>query len=144
MKRLIIAFALALSICGNVFACMGKLMPDEDFGKYSQIFIGEVSGIHLVGYEKDRLKSLSRGNDRRWFTDITQTQNLTLIVTKVLVGKPDALMKVEVGGCGVVTPNPAMLGIFFVSKEDGHVIPIYETEGKHYYELLLKLGEIGR
>lgn len=129
---------------GQAHACMAKLMPDENWEKYSEIFIGEVSGVHLIGYEKDRLKSLSRGDNQRWFTDVTQTQNLNLLVTKVFVGKPKPLLDVKVGGCGVVTPRPMMFGIFFVSKETGAIIPIYETEGELYYELLVKLGKMSR
>ena len=139
MKSII--FAILCTIGSNASACMAKLMPDENFNKYSQIFIGEVTGIHLIDYEKKRLENLSKGGNQRWFSDITQPHDLTLVVTKNFIGKPDKLFKLRVDGCGVVIPNPRMLGIFFVDKEHDLVIPIYENEGEIYYNILLKLGK---
>ena len=116
-------------------------MPVSDLDKYDQIFIAEVTGVHLVEYEKDRLKSLSQGKNQRWFTDLTQEQHLTILVTKIFSGEPARKLEVKVGGCGVVTPSPLMYGIFFVDKQKNQIIPIYENEGEIYYELLIKLGK---
>lgn len=114
-------------------------MPDENFNKYLQIFIGEITGVHLVDYEKKRLEDLSRDGNQKFIADSTQSHDLTLVVTKIFIGKPDRLLNLRVEGCGIVTPNPKMFGVFFIDKERNLVIPIYETQGEIYNDILIKL-----
>ncbi|MBC3873565.1 hypothetical protein [Undibacterium flavidum] len=130
MKKLMFAFVLCLS--SNADACFGRLIPNQDLAKYSQIFIGQISSSHFL---KVALGPASAD---------TQSQNLTVVVTKVFVGNPKASLKVRPGDCLVDQPKPMTSGIFFVNKEDGQIISIFESEGERYQEWVAKASKLAK
>ncbi|WMW81271.1 hypothetical protein RF679_03035 [Undibacterium cyanobacteriorum] len=136
--RGLIAFA-ALLFCSEAFACIGKVIPDQDLGKYSEIFQGEVSGVYLPDYESLRLQEIKNADGRMRFSDIPPSYSVRIIVTKTYAGRPKPLMKLETGGCGVRIPAPTTKGIFFIDKVTGNVIPIYESETSLYANIINKL-----
>lgn len=128
MKKLMFAFVLCLS--SNADACFGRLIPNQDLAKYSQIFIGQISSSHFLKVEPNQ------------FSEDTQSQNLTVVVTKVFVGNPKASLKVRVGDCLAVQPKPLTSGIFFVNKDGGQIVSIFESEGERYDEWLAKVSKL--
>lgn len=139
MKNFIFYILFLASASAN--ACIAKLAPDlHNLEKYSQIYIGEVTGVVLSEYESNRIKSIEKGENRKWFSDITLPHTVSAVVTKAFRGSPDIKVSYEIVGCGVVIPSPGKYGIFFVEAKSGKVIPIYENEGELYYEALVELG----
>jgi len=140
MKKLVLLILLLLPF--SAIACISKLLPDaSDFGKYHAIFTGEVTGIHLIKYEKLRMEALELKQKKyyRNFSDITLEHEITIIVNKVITGDVPKVIKVKAQGCGVGLPQMKMDGVFFLTA-DGKAIPVYGTEGQYYSELLVEVG----
>lgn len=102
----------ALLFCSETFACIGKIIPDQELGKYSEIFQGEVSGIYLPEYENLRLQEITNADGRMRISDVPPIYSVRLILSKAYSGHPIPLMKLETGGCGVRIPAPTAKGIF--------------------------------
>jgi len=122
-------------------ACSVKLLPDsDDFDKYSSIFTGEVIGIQLTEYEKRRLEVLHGGDKyQRGFSSQTLEHEITILVHKALTGNQAKKVTIKVSGCSVQIPSMYSNGIFFQTGK-GLTIPIYNSEGQYYSELLFKVG----
>jgi len=141
MKKFVVLLLLLLPISGN--ACISKLLPDvSDFGKYHAIFTGEVTGIHLIKYEKYRLEALESKQNKyyRNFSDKTLEHEITIVVNRVITGNVPKVIKVIARGCGIHLPQMKMDGVFFMSN-DGNAIPVYGIEGQYYSELLVDVGK---
>jgi len=145
MNKYILVLILVTPL--QVLACMGKTMPNlSKIDSYTSIFTGEVTGIQVTEYQKNRIEAINEGKKfNNWFSDITLEHELTIIVNKFITGSGSApqVIKIKAKGCAVQLPQMKMQGVFFI-KPDGYAIPIYALEGQRYSETLLKLGKYTR
>ena len=138
MKKLIAIILLVIATPS--YACIAKTLPNLNKpDQYTQIFIGQVTGVVLTEYEKLRKESIENGSDKKWFSDLTLNHQVNTILSKSLKGKTEILTTHNITGCAVVVPSPGMYGLFFIDKS-GRVISIYENEGELYYEHLIKVS----
>jgi len=121
-------------------ACIAKTLPDlNKLEQYTQIYIAQVTGVVLTDYQKLRKESIENGKDQYWFSDITLNHQVNAILSKSIKGKTEILTVHNITGCAIGIPSTGMYGLFFVNKF-GKVIPIYENEGKLYYDYLIKVS----
>lgn len=127
-------FMATLILSPSILACPVKRAPvSSEPDRYSAIFVGEVIGIRLSGYLKDR----DGVEHREYYTDTTPTHELEVLPIKTIKGKVPKLVTLSAGGCGILEPAPREIGLFAV-QTDGLVYPLYERE-RSYSETLIDI-----
>ncbi len=121
-------------------ACKKAFVPNEkSLSSYSSIFIGEVTGIHLVDYEAYLLKRPGS----LYVTSSTPGFETDLVIAEVLRGEvKSSSAKLTMGGCLVQVPALKQKGIFFVPKGSKTSVAILDNNPKYTHWLsLLRPGK---
>jgi hypothetical protein len=147
MKVLAVAFtAVALVAARQALACSIPHVPSESMlSSYSQIFVGDVVAVHLVEYERERLREIAEGAERQVNTHrfgVTLDHSVRVLVTHSLKGTPEPITELLIGGCGVPVPQAGEPGLFFVPS-DGRVAVVYQSDHR-FSEWLIKATKHSR
>ena len=136
IKKISTLFIFLLVVfSANAKSCMAPTYPDLDnLDKYSEIFIGEVTGATLDVYERNLLFQLRRKDRTIEVDDSKQGYMLRLVIEKQIKGKTENPYQTQILNCGIEIPSLRAHGIFFIEKETKQIIGIYESQGKIYYE----------
>lgn len=124
-------------------ACQ-RITPDrtplEDYGS---VFLGRVTGIHLVGYES----SLAREPDAYVegvgginVTDGSATVVVNAVPLGVHHGEPAKPVEVRLVGCSAPLPNLKERGLFFVHADSGSAVTVWESDEELFTYWLDRLG----
>ena len=111
-----------------------------NFSNYSDIFIGEVTGVHLNEYEKIILEDVKAGRYGPLPIKGSKDHTLHIVVTKTFTGNFNGKLVLKTGGCNIMLPTLKERGIFLIDKKTSKVLPIYESrKGGLYIEVVDKL-----
>ena len=136
-----------LVLCLIVFLSQPTLGCEEydeiDLGnleKYSEIFVGEVMGVTLDGYQASRIIEISKGLIRI-DANAFLGHRIQLLVTRQIKGESNRVIHAPIIPCSSPIPNLKMYGVFFIEEESGQIAAIYENQREYYYETLIRLSK---
>jgi hypothetical protein len=144
-----VIFSALISVSAE--ACR-NIVPDwTNFDSYESTFIGEVSGVRLIGYENKKLhldtcdQSLSDQNieciDNIAGSPIVK---LFVIPEKVFSGTVSGVQALEQVGCTRDDILPKARGIFFVNPGGTTAVVVWRSDQKEYGRWLKRLAAQGR
>lgn len=137
---------MSLLAVGQARACSVPHAPfDSMLPSYTQLFVGDVVAVHLVEYERERLREIAEGSEQRINTHragVTLDHSVRVLVTHSLRGSPESIVELLIGGCGVPIPQVGEPGLFFVPSE-GRVAVVYQSD-RRFSEWLIKATKHAR
>jgi hypothetical protein len=133
LAKSIISSVFFLAFAQPVIACRNIAPDREPLEKYSSVFLGVTTGVHLAAYERRLLK----GDPEIWngYEEVT----LNVVVSKQFLGKSAASTKVRMAGCTYSHPSLKQNSIFFVYKGTDTAVIVSDTDTKLYNFWLKKL-----
>ena len=113
-----------------------------DLSRYSAIFVGNVTAIHLVGYERSLLGEgdFEFEGESYTITDGSSEVQVTSVPVFVSSGSSNGAVSVRLVGCTTSLPSLRERGLFFVSKDGESATTVWESAGRQYHEALGALG----
>ena len=146
---LVVATLLALT-SQTAFACLGgKRMPQvNELGRYSEIRVVEVTGVHLTSYEAYQL--MRRGampwpqpqNGVEYIHPLSSTPGFEVqaLVDQTIKGPAASVTHFVLGGCAVVPPKLHDRGIVFIEPGSHYDLAVWQSEGEPYRKIAAALG----
>jgi hypothetical protein len=139
------AFLIAalLSAASEPVSACRTIAPDLlDRSSYSAIFVGDVTAIHLVGYERSLLGEGDFEFQGESYTIIDGSNEVRVTSVPVFVsaGTSQGAVSVRLVGCTTSLPALRERGLFFISKDGESAITVWESAGRQYHEALSALG----
>ncbi|WP_223786688.1 hypothetical protein [Marinicella meishanensis] len=129
MFKKLLMFVLFMS-SGYSLGCLPEKKPSLNFDRYESIYIGQVVGIHLHGYQDKTIRALRDGKEFASFPDSTPEYKVTVIPQRLLKGEAFGVEELKLFGCDVSVPAILERGIFFI-QPDQEVFVLYTTD---YYD----------
>ena len=148
-KSFSITATLLITFFVNPADACRTVRPDPNkLDRFETIFLGEVTGVRLVGREHELLGRPdgcmlgSDGKTDECFSFIGGSKPVTLYSVPITVvkGKAEKVQELQMVGCSGVHPNLNEKVLFFVNAGDHSAITILESNGKEYDEWLKRLG----
>jgi hypothetical protein len=146
----LVVTALLTLASHSAFACLGgKQMPQvNDLGRYSEIRVVEVTGVHLTSYEAYQL--MQRGampwpqpqNDVEYIYPLSSTPGFEVqaLVDQTIKGPATSVTHCVLGGCAVVPPKLHDRGIIFIEPGQHYDLAVWQSEGERYRKIAAVLG----
>ena len=141
LPALVVLVAAAL-LPGVADACR-RMAPSADaLEQYSAIFVGRVTGLHLVGYENGLIGNPDLLDPTLGAITITNGANpvaLRVAVTQPIRSASGAL-ELGLAGCTFDVPDLKDRGIFFVQPDGESALVVWEQDQSSYKQWLKQLG----
>ena len=127
--RAIAAAGLALLAISPALACHRDYPDLESLEKYSAIFLGNVTGIHLDDYENRLLgqpDGLVAGTE---FTIVDGSGAVTVdvVILSSFRGKPPHSIAVRLVGCTAPLPQLKQSAVFFLLPDGTSAVTIWDS-----------------
>lgn len=152
MSKTLMLAAIALAGVAplSVEACRDMVPDLSDLKSYESIFVGEVSGIRLIGYENKQLgrpdacEIQDNGEQGECFNLIGGNAPVAIfaIPTKVIKGKILGVQELQQAGCNYSNIPLKEHGIFFVNPGGSSAVIVWRSKASDYMLLLERLGVI--
>ena len=148
-KSLVITASLLIAFFANPADACRTVRPDpKKLDRFETIFLGEVTGVRLIGHENkllgrpDGCATGKGGKDDECFNLIGGSQPVTLFSVPITVvkGKASNVQELKMVGCSGTQPKLKEKVIFFVNAGGHSAITIWESNGKEYDEWLKRLS----
>jgi hypothetical protein len=151
MMKFLAACAVIFAIAPNALACrIGRAANPAQLERYSSIYLVEVTGLHLTGYERSRLidsgsivlppapaPELERVKS---IVNYTQPFRVNALVERVVKGPAHPTISAQLGGCFVKMPTLKTRGLIFIESGTGDALGIWEDRPEAYANALRALG----
>ena len=148
-NTLVIITSLLVSLIANPVIACHVMRPDPDkLDRFETIFLGEVTGIRLIGHE-NKLLGRPDGceivNGRK--TDLcfnldggNQPVVLFAVPRKVVKGKADNVQELQMAGCAGTQPKLKERVLFFVHPKGSSAITVWESDKQEFDKWMNRLG----
>jgi hypothetical protein len=137
----IVGFLFAIFSAPSI-ACH-RITPDRtSLDRYTAVFLGQVTGIHLVGYENaiaGRPDGFIGGKPFN-VADGSETVEVSAVPSKVARGNPDKSVQIRLVGCTAPLPALKERGLFFVNLGGDSAVTVWESDSKAFTFWLERLG----
>jgi hypothetical protein len=144
MGKILLVLASFLTLVASPVHACHRITPDRmPIEEYEAVFLGRVTGIHLVGYENSlagepdaHIEGLGGIN----FTDGSAPVTVNAVPLSVHHGNPESRVEVRLVGCTGSLPNLKDRGLFFVHAEAGSAVTVWESDKDMFVYWLERLG----
>ena len=112
---------------------------------YDAVFLGQVTGIHLVGYENSLIGEPDAYVDGRGLTltDGSAPVMVNAVPTKVHHGDPGRSVELRLVGCTAPLPELKERGIFFINPGTTSAVTVWESDEEAFLYWIERLGLSG-
>lgn len=121
-----------------------RITPDQTpLEEYESVFLGRVTGVHLVGYESSLAGEQNANIDG--VGGINVSDGSAPVVVKAVPlsvhhGEPAKPVEVRIVGCTAPLPNLKERGLFFVHPDSGSAVTVWESDEELFTHWLDRLG----
>ena len=144
MGKILTTLASSLALLALPALACHRITPDRTLvEEYEAVFLGRVTGIHLVGYENSlagRPDAYIEGVGGINITDGSAPVMINAVPLRVHHGKPEKTVEVRLVGCTDPLPNLKERGLFFVHPESGSAVTVWESDEEPFAFWLNHLG----
>lgn len=133
-----LAAALLGAFAGPADACRDIQPALHDTERYAAIFVGVVTGIHLVGHERALLGVPDGELDGKplTITGGSSEVRVTAVPRLVATGSADGPQSFGLTGCATSLPGLRERGLFFVALDGGTAVAVWESSEREFAEAL--------
>ena len=120
-----------------------RITPDRaPLDTYTAVFLGRVTGIHLLGYENALTGRPDGfiGGEPFNLADGSGTVEVSAVPSRVAQGNPAKSVRVRLVGCTAPLPSLKERGLFFVNSEGGSAVTVWESDSETFNRWLNRLG----
>ena len=124
-------------------AACHRISPDSKaLDRYSAVFLGVVTGIHLEGYENRLLgkPDVSFGDQNITLIDGSSPVSVTTVSTQSIRGAPNTALTLRLVGCTTSLPALRERGLFFVNSDGTSAVTVWQSSSQEFAHWLKQLG----
>ncbi len=143
-KSSVLAVLIALSAAPGVAGACRPVLPQADqLERYTSVFVGHVTGLHLEGYENKLLGTpdlLDAELGPLVITNGASPVSVNLAVTKAIRGPASGALALRLAGCTLDLPHLKDRGVFFVLPDGKFTAVVWERDASAFQGWLTRLG----
>ena len=143
MSKLIATVGLLLATCSAPSVACHRIAPDRaHLAGYKAVFLGQVTGIHLLGYENALAGRPDGhiGGEPFNITDGSAPVEVSAVPSEVVRGNPGKSVQIRLVGCTAPLPALKERGLFFVNPEGDSAVTVWESDSEAFNFWLKRLG----
>ena len=144
MYRFLAIISLLLgSLASFSAAACHRVSPDpKSLDQYSAVFLGAVTGIHLVDYESRLIGKPDGVIDGQaiTLTDGSSPVSVTTVATQSVRGASKAVLTLRLVGCTNSLPALRERGLFFVNPDGTSAVTVWESSPQQFAYWVEQLG----
>jgi hypothetical protein len=143
MFKLITTAGLLLAAFSAPSVACHRIAPDRaPLDSYTAVFLGHVTGVHLLGYENALTGRPDGFIDGEPFNlaDGSEPVEISAVPSKVAQGNPAKSVRIRLVGCTAPLPALKERGLFFVNPEGGSAVTVWESDSEAFNLWLKRLG----
>jgi hypothetical protein len=142
LSALVLTIAL-VSLPSVADACR-RMQPNAgSLEQYSSVFVGQVTGLHLEGYENRLLGKPDLVDPELGPLTITNGASpvsVSAAVTRAIQGPASGAVELHLAGCTFDLPQLKERGVFFVLPDGKFTVVAWERDAVAYKAWLTRLG----